>query len=87
MQHPRPMLMIGTAMKMLLQIPNRLISFAQSRDHAERGAALLEYALLVGLIAMVALISVTAFGDALGDKNTGIAGTINCATNNPGCTP
>lgn len=74
-------------MKVLLQIPTQVVSFAQSRLRTDRGAALIEYALLVGLIAVVAIVSVTAFGDTLGDKNTGIAGSINCAVKNPGCTP
>ncbi len=56
--------------------PRRLLCFVQSRTRTERGAALLEYAMLVGLIAVVALISVAAFGGALGDKTTGIAGTL-----------
>jgi Flp pilus assembly pilin Flp len=72
-------------METFRQIPTRFISVIQSQSHSERGAALLEYAMLVALIAMVAIISVTAFGDALGDKNSGIAGSINCATSNPGC--
>lgn len=66
-------------------IPRRLVSFVQARFHAEGGAALLEYAMLVALIAMVAIISVTAFGDALGSKNDGIAGSINCAVKNASC--
>ena len=59
-----------------------VVSFVQSRMTDDRGAALLEYALLVGLIAVVAIASVTAFGDTLGDKNTGIAGSVADATNN-----
>jgi len=79
--------MIGFSMETLAQGSARVVSFVQSRGHTERGAALIEYALLVGLIAVVALISVAAFGDALGTKNDGIAGSINCAVKNPSCTP
>lgn len=67
-------------MATISQLPTRLVSFVQSRLPAERGAALLEYALLVGLIAVVAIVSVTAFGDTLGDKNQGIAGSVAAAT-------
>jgi Flp pilus assembly pilin Flp len=47
---------------------------------------MVEYALLVGLIAVVAVVAVTQFGDALGDKNQGIAGSIASATGNGGTT-
>ncbi len=57
-----------------------LVAYAQSRLHPEGGAAMIEYALLLGLIAFVAIIAVTAFGDALRDKNASIAGSIVCAT-------
>ena len=56
----------------------------QSFTSGENGAAMVEYALLIGLIAVVAVIAVTNFGDALGDKNQGIAGSITDATNNRG---
>ena len=72
-------------MATITHLPRRLVSYVQSRFYSEGGAALLEYAMLVGLIALVAIISVTAFGDALGGKNEGIAGSINCAVANPSC--
>lgn len=56
----------------------------QTLTSGEKGAAMVEYALLIGLIAVVAVIAVTSFGQALGDKNTGIAGSIQDATNNRG---
>lgn len=56
------------------------MSRVQSLTPDEKGAAMVEYALLVGLIAVVAIIAVTSFGDALGDKNHGIAGSIVDAT-------
>ncbi len=41
---------------------------------------MVEYAMLIGLIAMVAMVAVTTFGEALADKNTGIANSIADAT-------
>jgi len=37
--------------------------------------------MLVSLLALVAFIAVATFGDALGNKNQGIAGSIQDATN------
>ncbi|KAA3640779.1 MAG: Flp family type IVb pilin [Armatimonadetes bacterium] len=67
-------------MNSVTQIPRLLVARCQLFLAGERGASMVEYALLIGLIAMVALISVTLFGDALGDKNSGIAGSIMSAT-------
>ena len=39
----------------------------------ERGASLVEYVLLVGLIALVAFTAVVFFGSQLGDKYSSIA--------------
>ncbi|MCZ7532867.1 MAG: Flp family type IVb pilin [Acidimicrobiia bacterium] len=61
-------------------IPRLLVARFKAYFAGERGASLVEYALLVGLIAMVAIIAVTYFGGALGDKNSGIAASIQSAT-------
>lgn len=42
----------------------------------ERGASMVEYAILISMIALVALIAVATFGNALGDKYEGIADSI-----------
>lgn len=44
--------------------------------HDERGASLVEYALLVSLIALVALAAVALFGIALADEYSEIASNI-----------
>jgi Flp pilus assembly pilin Flp len=43
---------------------------------SERGASLVEYALLVSLIALVAFIAVAAFGGALSTEYSDIAGSM-----------
>ena len=62
------------------------MSHFQTITARDNGAAMVEYALLIGLIAVVAIVAVTSFGDALGDKNHGIAGSIAEATGG-GTTP
>ena len=42
----------------------------------EDGAALVEYALLVGLIAVVAVAAVTTLGTSISSKFTSIAGSL-----------
>jgi pilus assembly protein Flp/PilA len=42
----------------------------------ERGAALVEYALLVALIAVVCIIAITALGDSANDKFSEVASRI-----------
>lgn len=42
----------------------------------ERGASLVEYALLVALIAIVAVVAVTSFGGALSSEYSEIADSI-----------
>jgi len=45
----------------------------------QRGATMVEYALMVALIAVVAIIGVTALGTAVNNKFTTVAGNINGA--------
>jgi Flp pilus assembly pilin Flp len=71
---------IRTTMNLITTSARKVVTRFQTFTAGENGAAMVEYALLVGLIAMVAIIAVTSFGDALGDKNTGIAGSIADAT-------
>lgn len=54
------------------QIACRIRSIAA----AERGASMVEYALLVGLIAIVAVVAVTFFGTQLSAEYDGIASSI-----------
>lgn len=46
------------------------------RSDREKGATATEYALLVGLIALVLVFGVGAFGTALNNWFTGLAGTV-----------
>ena len=46
----------------------------------ERGASMVEYALLIALIAMVAIVAVTLFGSALSGEFSDIADSVQDAT-------
>ncbi len=48
----------------------------QSRIASDEGASLVEYSLLVALIAVVALLAITSFGGNLSEKYSEIAATI-----------
>ena len=48
----------------------------QARLHTERGASLVEYALLVALIAIAAIIAINALSGSLNETFTNIADTI-----------
>jgi pilus assembly protein Flp/PilA len=52
----------------------RMLIFRISGE--ERGASLVEYALLVALIAVAAVVAITAFGGALSSEYSEIAETI-----------
>ncbi len=43
---------------------------------SERGAALVEYALLLALIAVVCIVALTALGDQAADKFSRVGGSI-----------
>lgn len=47
------------------------------RDDAERGASLVEYALLVSLIAVVCLVAVTTLGTGVNDQIQSLTSTLN----------
>jgi Flp pilus assembly pilin Flp len=71
-------------MNLTTTISRSVVARIQATLARERGASMVEYALLISMIALVAFIAVAAFGDALGTKNTGIAGSINGAIDNRG---
>ena len=55
-----------------------LVSYLQARFNTdERGAALVEYALLVALIAVAAIIAMTALGGAVNDKFEAVSNSMN----------
>jgi len=55
-----------------------LITFVAGRleDRKDRGATAVEYGLLVGLIAVVIIVGVTALGTSIRDLFNGIAGQL-----------
>jgi len=48
----------------------------QGRESDERGASVVEYALLVALIAIACLVAVTFFGSATGDSFSRTASSV-----------
>jgi pilus assembly protein Flp/PilA len=53
-----------------------LAAWARAQAKTERGASLVEYALLVALIAVVCIAAVTLLGNAASNKFSSIASTI-----------
>ncbi|MDH3679223.1 MAG: Flp family type IVb pilin [Acidimicrobiia bacterium] len=53
-----------------------LAAWARAQAKTERGASLVEYALLVALIAVVCIAAVTLLGSAAEDKFSSIASAI-----------
>lgn len=53
-----------------------LAAWARAKTQSERGASLVEYALLVALIAVVCIAAVTLLGTAASDKFSEIATSI-----------
>ena len=51
------------------------------RPHNERGASMVEYALLVALIAVVAFVSVELFGDAVYGSYSSTSNEVSSAMN------
>ena len=58
----------------------RLLARSRPRD-GEEGQGLAEYALILALIAIVAIVSLAFLGDAIGDTLSMIGDTIDDATN------
>ena len=54
-----------------------LAAWARAQAKTERGASLVEYALLVALIAVVCIAAVTLLGSAAEEKFSSIATSIN----------
>ena len=50
--------------------------FFKSLIHEEEGAAMVEYALMVALVAAVCVVAVTALGSAISKQFTTISGSI-----------
>lgn len=58
-----------------MKVMNRLRRFVRG----EEGQDLIEYALLVGLISLVAVLAITAAGTSVNDIFTAIAGQLSAA--------
>ena len=54
-----------------------VLTAMQDRFTRERGASMVEYALLLALIAMIALISVQTFGIGVSEKFSSIDSSVN----------
>ena len=53
-----------------------LKAFIQARCKTERGASLVEYALLVALIAVVCIIAITFLGNSASEKFSGVGSNL-----------
>lgn len=53
-----------------------LKTWLQARCKTERGASLVEYALLVALIAVVAIVAITFLGDAASEKFSNVGSSL-----------
>ena len=51
-------------------------AWLQARCHTDRGASLVEYALLVALIAVVCIVAVTLLGKAASSKFSSVASAL-----------
>ena len=60
----------------MLDTINYLSAWIRTRVKDERGASLVEYALLVALIAVVCIIAVTTLGSNAADKFTEVGNSI-----------
>lgn len=50
---------------------------ARFTTNSERGAGMVEYGLLVGLIAIIALVSVQAFGSGVSSQFSSVSSSVN----------
>jgi pilus assembly protein Flp/PilA len=53
-----------------------VLAWCQSRCRTDRGASLVEYALLVALIAVVCIVAVTLLGQAASSKFSSVASAV-----------
>lgn len=67
-------------MKMLMAVCN---FFTSQKQDSDRGATVVEYALLVALIALVVIGAITLFGQALADFFTGLGDNLPTPTTVP----
>ena len=58
---------------------NMFVAWLTARIKSERGASLVEYALLVALIAVVCIAAITLLGDEASSKFSSVGGSISKA--------
>ena len=61
----------------LVTVWNRFATFVRAKVRSERGASLVEYALLVALIAVVCIVAVTFLGQKASSTFSGVGASIN----------
>ena len=69
-------------MDLVAYFKNNLVPYFRAQfGRSERGAALVEYALLVALIAVVCIAAITLLGKSASDKFSKVGGQISAAGN------
>lgn len=63
-------------MKALITLISFWTATTDESDTRDRGATMVEYALLVSLIAIVAIVGVTVFGNAISSFFSGLADSL-----------
>jgi pilus assembly protein Flp/PilA len=61
----------------LVTVWNRFATFVRAKVRSERGASLVEYALLVALIAVVCIVAVSFLGSKASSTFSGVGTSIN----------
>jgi pilus assembly protein Flp/PilA len=61
----------------LVTVWQRFATFVRAKVRSERGASLVEYALLVALIAVVCIVAVSFLGKSASSTFSGVGGSIN----------
>ena len=61
----------------LVTVWQRFTTFVRAKVQSERGASLVEYALLVALIAVVCIVAITFLGQKASSTFSGVGASIN----------
>ena len=60
----------------MLSIIQSAVAWSQARDFADDGASLVEYALLVALIAVVCIVAITVLGQVASSKFSSVGSSL-----------
>jgi Flp pilus assembly pilin Flp len=76
---------LDTAAKLACRVQSTLFVMARwyERERGDRGSSLVEYALLVGLIAVVCVVAITYFGQSTCQRFTEVPEHFNAGAPNP----